>query len=182
MIVILDIETTELIPDNRDLAVMRVSVAGIKTDGGSQFFWEEDLQGLFAVLDRADLIVGHNLLLFDYKVLQRYTSDDITAKYKTKTFDIFHTLLQQTDRRISLNDLAQRNLGMAKAGCGIDAPRLFKEGKLDELKEYLEQDLLITQRLFDHITKHGKLKYGHVVYRDAVEREIAVRIPFPATQ
>lgn len=174
MIVILDLETQELIPKNKDLSHLRISVAGAKCDGQTYYFQEENLQELFSLLDAASLIVGHNLLLFDYKVLQQYALFDVVARYKSKTFDIFHILLTKTDRQISLNDLAARNLGIQKLGSGKDAPILFKEGKQEELQAYLEQDLVITYRLFEHIRQHGVLKYGHLTYKEPVEREITI--------
>jgi hypothetical protein len=174
--VFLDIETRELVPENRDLSLMRISIAGVRKDGEAFIFTEEDIAGLFTILDDADLIVGHNLILFDYKVLNRYAGYNVAAKHKERTLDFFYAIMQMTDRRVSMNDLAQRNLGIAKLGEGKDAPVMYKEGRMDELRAYLEQDLLILERLYDHLLQHGRLKYGHIVYKEPVEREIELPI------
>jgi DEAD/DEAH box helicase domain-containing protein len=176
MFVVVDIETQELVPDSRDCSSMHVSLAGVDQDGEVTILREHELGRLFGILDAAELIVGHNLLLFDYKVLSRYASFDVVARYKHKTFDMFNILLRKTDRRISLNDLAQRNLGISKAGLGSDAPELWQQGRIDELQEYLTQDLHVTRELVKHVLSEGSLKYGHIVYKEPVEREVKISI------
>jgi DEAD/DEAH box helicase domain-containing protein len=153
-----------------------VSVAGAIAGDEIWYFDENELPSFFSLLDSAELIVGHNLFGFDYKVLQQYADFDVAARYKDKTFDILRILARKTDRNISLNDLALRNLGMEKSGKGIDAPELFKTGRIDELKAYLAQDLRLTQSMFAHITEHKTLKYGHINYKEPVERTVPIDI------
>ena len=176
MFVTIDLETQTLVPDSRDYATLRVSFVGIKDNGGVKIFGEQEIDEVFRILDNAPLICGYNLVLFDFKVLQNYASFNVTERYKHKTFDPFLVLMKKTDRRIGLNDLVMRNLGLQKTGSGADAPRLYQEGKFDDLKAYLANDVLITHALIEHIKEHKKLKYGHIVYKDPVEREIAITI------
>jgi hypothetical protein len=176
MIVVLDIETQDLVPENKDLSVMRVSIAGVHDGKKAVFFSEDQLDELFKVLDVATLIAGHNLFGFDYKVLQRYAHFDVRERYAAKTFDMLKCLLHKTDRLISLNDLALRTLGIQKSGKGADAPKLFHEGNIAQLQAYLEQDLRVTRALVEHIQKKGTVKYGHIIYKEPVEREIALSI------
>ncbi len=176
MIVIIDIETKEPIADKNNIKALQVSLAGAIIDGTIQFFIEENITEFFTLLDSAELIVGHNILAFDYIVLQQYTATDIIKKYTSKTFDTFRILEKKTDRRISLNDLAERNLGISKLGKGIDAPQLFKDGKIDELKEYLAQDLRITEQIFLHIKEHKYLTYSHTVYKEPIEKIVPISI------
>ncbi len=176
MIIILDIETTEPISDRSNISQLKISVAGAIIDGKIQFYTPENIQELFKLLDSAELIVGHNILAFDYLVLQQYTSTPLISNYKHKTFDTFRILEKKTDRRISLNDLAIRNLGVTKLGKGVDAPQLYKEGRVEELKEYLAQDLRITEQIFNYIKNNRSLKYSHIIYKESVERSINISI------
>lgn len=176
-LIFFDLETQDLVPENRDLSTLRISVAGVRRENGETIiFTEEHIDELFLLLDDAGLIIGHNLLGFDYKILQRYATFNVSEQYKSKTMDFLHIIMRKTDRRIALNDLAQRNLGMEKSGQGKDAPALFKEGKMEELNAYLTQDLLLLQRIYEHIKLHGKLKYGHINYKEPVERELSISI------
>jgi DEAD/DEAH box helicase domain-containing protein len=176
-VVFFDLETQTLVPDDRRLETLRISVAGIMDeDGATTYFAEHETDALFARLDSATRIVGYNLILFDYKVLQRYASFDVAARYKEKTYDPFLLLMRKTDRRIALNDLAQRNLGIEKLGSGKDAPQLFQDGKHEELRAYLRQDLAIVRDLFAHIVEHRALRYGHIVYKEPIEKTIAISV------
>lgn len=180
MPLILDIETRELIPENGDLSSLRIALAGTLRDETPTFYTEENIEDLFSVLDDADMIVGHNLFGFDYKVLQRYATFSVVERYKKKTYDFLQLLMDITDRRVSLNDLAKRNLQEEKSGSGADAPKLFAEGKLSALKEYLLMDLLLTAKLFAYVSKNGRLRYGHKIYKEILEREVF--LPLPKTE
>lgn len=173
MPVVLDIETRELIPENGDLTSLRIALAGLLVEGKIIFYTEETVTDLFVVLDSADIIVGHNLFGFDYRILQRYASFSVSERYAKKTCDLLKVIMDATDRRVSLNDLAMRNLNEEKSGNGADAPALFASGNIGALKSYLSTDLLLTGKLFSHILKTGKIRYGHKIYKEILEREIA---------
>lgn len=177
MLVVLDIETQQLAPVNRDLSSMRISIAGVRADGNAAFYREHELPSLFALLDAADVIVGFNLLGFDYPVLRNYASPEKMARWQAKTYDLMMAIEAATGRMVSLNDVATRTLGIAKSGSGGDAPALFAQGRMDELQEYLGQDLLITDRLVSHLLRTSRLRYGHITYRDPVEREVILELP-----
>src|SRR5436190_1034951 len=98
MIVILDLETQELIPGNRDITDLRISIAGIQHENTTHTFQEHNIQDIFKFLDE------------------------------------------------------------------------------EELNAYLMQDLQITKKLFEHVQQHGKLKYGHINYKEPVEREVMISI------
>ena len=54
-----------------------------------------------------------------------------------------------TGNRISLDRLAEANLGVTKTHHGWEAIALYKEGKMDELKEYCLNDVRLTKGLYD---------------------------------
>lgn len=54
---------------NRDPTKLKLAVAGTLYNKEHMFFEEGQTQELFDILNQADLIVGHNLLRFDYLVL-----------------------------------------------------------------------------------------------------------------
>ena len=47
-----------------------------------------------------------------------------------------------------LNDMAKALGIKGKLGSGKDAPKLFWQGKIDELKEYLKRDLEVTEKIY----------------------------------
>jgi hypothetical protein len=67
-----------------------------------------------------------------------------------KTFDILDLVHQFTNKRASLNRLAGINLGEAKSlESGVQAIRLYRQGRYEELVAYCRQDVELTRRLYE---------------------------------
>lgn len=160
---------------NQDPRRLKLAVSGILLNNKHTLFQEDRINELLSELVKADLIVGHNLLRFDYLVLQPYIQQDVVKLLQPKTFDMFHELTKLTGCWISLDDLARRNLGMRKTADGIKIPKMWRDGHREEVMEYLLNDLKITQAVFNHGKKVGKLKYDHKEYGESLgEREVVV--------
>ncbi|MBI2176322.1 hypothetical protein HYU40_03140 [Candidatus Woesearchaeota archaeon] len=161
--------------ESRDPRRLKLAVAGILLNNKPTLFHEDHANKLLSELAKADLIVGHNLLRFDYLALQPYIQQDVVELLQPKTFDMFHDLKKLTGCWISLDDLARRNLGMGKTADGIKIPKMWRDGHREEVMEYLLNDLKITQAVFNHGKKVGKLKYDHKEYGKSLgEREVVV--------
>ena len=161
-IVFFDLETKKLfsdVPGPRDPSKLGLAVAGILIEDKHTFFEEDKVKDLFKALDAADLIVGHNLLRFDYLVLQPYTDFDVLEHYKKKTIDMHAHLENKTGKYLALDHLAQMNIGMKKPFDGTLIPPLWNAGKHKEVKEYLLNDLKMTKSVFLHGKNTKKLKY-----------------------
>src|SRR5687768_17150002 len=83
-VVIFDVETQREFAEvgGREFAgQLGVSVAVAYHTGERRFytFEERELDGLFELFKRADLIVGFNIFHFDLKVLAPYTDDDLLS-------------------------------------------------------------------------------------------------------
>jgi len=145
---------------------LRLAVAGFMDhEGDVKFFTEENTGELFNALESVDLIVGHNLLGFDYFVLSTYYSSvDVIEKFQEKTLDTMRELEKVTGNRIGLNDLGQLNLGISKSEDTLKIPKMWRDGKHDEVKEYLRRDLEITKGIYDYAKTKGELKYTHKNY------------------
>jgi DEAD/DEAH box helicase domain-containing protein len=53
-----------------------------------------------------------------------------------------------------------------ETGHGLQAIQLYKDGKLDELKQYCQGDVEITKELFEY-----GIKNGHIYYLDITEKK-----------
>lgn len=160
---------------DRDPTKLKLAVAGILTDKKYFFFHENETKELFKTLSRADKIVGHNLLRFDYLVLKPYFDFDIVEALQAKTFDIMLELDKKTGCWIGLDDLSKKNLGMIKTINPLKIPKMWRDGKHDEVREYLLNDLRMTEGIFNHGKKFGKLKYEHKEYGESMGvREVSV--------
>ncbi|MEA2051576.1 MAG: hypothetical protein U9O90_01975, partial [Euryarchaeota archaeon] len=115
---------------------------------------------LFNALESVDLIIGHNLLRFDYIVLSPYYSSmGVVEKFQEKTFDTMKELEKVTGLWTGLEDLGQLNLRIHKSEDTLKIPEMWRDGKQDEVKAYLRTDLEITKGIYDYGKTRGELKY-----------------------
>lgn len=121
-----------------------------------EVFEENELQKLFVLLENASMLIGFNIDGFDLPVLQPYYSGNVA---QFKTFDILSDIRRLLGRRISLNDVVKATLGKEKSGHGLQAIQYYKEGKMDELKKYCSDDVILTKELFDFGCKNGTIYY-----------------------
>lgn len=182
-IVYFDLETQYLFRElgmlnwkSQDPTKLKIAIAGTLTNNNHLFFLEDQISDLVKNLKKADLIIGHNLLRFDYLVILPYVGEDVIQSLSKKTFDTFTDLRELTGIMIGLDDLCKRNLGISKTEDPLKIPKMWRDGKHKEVMEYLLNDLKMTEALFNHGRKIGKLKYEHKDYGKSLgEREISVK-------
>ena len=148
---------------------MGVSVAVLYDAGADAFlpFEQDALPELFCLLAQAELVVGFNILGFDYAVLQPFTA---VRLHDLSTLDLLTQVHRSAGRRVKLDNLAQATLRTEKSADGLAALRWWQEGRLDRIAEYCRRDVDITRRLYLHGCEHG-----HVFCSDA--RGERVRVP-----
>jgi len=71
--------------------------------------------------------------------------------------DILDEIELMSGKRIGLDLLAKENIGSGKTGHGLEAAQLYSEGKIDELKKYCLNDVLLTKELYDLARSQGHL-------------------------
>jgi DEAD/DEAH box helicase domain-containing protein len=137
---------------------LRISLAVTYSTAASAYriYLEEDADALIAELSRADLIVGYNLLDFDYRVLTPYT---ILDPAQWPTLDMMKDVEQALGRRIGLDAIASATLGIGKSADGRQALEWFKEGKLMEIAHYCCVDVKVTRLIHQYGCQHGHLHY-----------------------
>jgi DEAD/DEAH box helicase domain-containing protein len=121
-----------------------------------QSFREADVEALLAKLATADLVVGFNVLRFDYRVLRGYTDRDLSA---LPTFDLLDAVHARLGFRLGLGHLGEETLGVPKAGDGLQALRWWSEGRVDQIETYCSRDVAILRDLFEHARVHGHLLF-----------------------
>lgn len=168
---VFDIETqrsSQEVGGWHNLAQMGVSIAVAHDNGsGSTFVYRDyELDLLIEQLQQANLIVGFNLLRFDYSVLQPYTSVPLQH---LPTFDILDNLWQQLGFRLSLDNLAGATLNVPKSGTGLLALEWFRNKEWDKLIAYCKNDVFITRDLFEFGRTRGFVKF-HDSYTNRVRK------------
>jgi len=117
---------------------------------------EKDAKTLVEKLRTADLVVGFNVIGFDYTVLQPYSDFDLQ---EINTFDMLVDVKKLLNFRLSLNHLAQHTLNAKKSADGLISLQWYKEGKIDKIIHYCKQDVEITRDLYLFGEEHGYVNY-----------------------
>ena len=153
-----DIETEGDFRGNGDFSNLEVTVVGIhdSTTGEYSSFLRHELNTLWPILERADLLVGYNSEHFDLPVLGRYYAGDLT---KIKSVDLLKEVKNVLGRRLKLDNLAEATLGKGKIANGLEAVEWWKNGEFEKVREYCLDDVRITNELYLYAKKKKSLKY-----------------------
>ena len=153
--IIFDIET---IGDIRDLSTMKITVVSIYQYEHDTYrsFEAHRLGDLWPILERSERIIGYNSAHFDVPILNRYYTGDLAV---IPHLDMLKMIKESVGKRFKLNDVAQATLQIEKSADGLIAMEWFKEGKIDLVKEYCEQDVKVTKELYDFGRKNKMLYY-----------------------
>ena len=156
--IVIDIETSNTFADvGRDnFRALNISVVGIYSYNRDAYetFEAHELDALGKLLAEAELIVGFAISRFDLPVMAKHYTFDL---FSIPHIDILDEIELSSGKRISLQILSEHNLGYGKSGKGMDAPILFEQGKMEELKAYCLQDVKVTKDLYDLAKKQGYL-------------------------
>jgi len=104
---------------------------------------------VFAELDKADYIIGYNVVLFDleYIKLTFGVSEEQMTRWVKKSIDPFMCAKYILKSTCKLNDMLALNNLTSKTGSGSDAIILAQEGKWQELMDYCIMDVILTWQL-----------------------------------
>ena len=172
-IVFFDLETQKSFDEvggRRNIPQLGLSAAVTYStaDGAFHHYTEDTVQDLIAELRAADLVVGFNVLGFDYKVLTAYTDERLA---QLPTVDMLDHIYKRLGFRVSLDNLASTTLGVSKSADGLQAVRWYKEGRMQDILSYCQQDVEVTRRLYEHGKQHKVVKF-----RDRNHRERKVMV------
>jgi DEAD/DEAH box helicase domain-containing protein len=164
-VMVLDVETlrgAEAVGGwhNCHLMGLAVAVVADSLTGEARTFFEHQAEDLFAHLRQADLVVGFNIVGFDFKVLSAYDDGSLARLLaEGKVFDILADVRRRLGFRLSLAHLTEHTLGATKTADGLQSLVWVREGRMDLVEEYCRADVRITERLFRHGLEAGYLRY-----------------------
>ncbi len=163
---VLDLETSKLVrgePEKTPLAFVGTLIyelrGGRYQAGPHRCFFPDELKGLEQLLKSFEgIVLGHNILNFDYKVLgARISLEGVVGKTvdtlaflyeKRSTEPLFAGGTSRLLEGLSLDNLTQKNLGRGKVISGRSIPKLWREGRREEVIAYNKEDLVLTYSLW----------------------------------
>lgn len=158
--IVLDIETQNTFDEVggyfTDRLKVSVVVAYYYDTDTYESYLEADLPKMFAKLELGSRIIGYNSIGFDMPVLNNYYLGDLL---KIPQLDMLAHINKALGFRIKLDDVAKATLGTQKSAHGLQAVQWWKEGKIDEIITYCQQDVKVTKEVYEFGLKNGFLLY-----------------------
>ena len=162
--IVFDLETQNIFSEvgSSDPTALDISVATVydsETDKYTTVTIDE-IDTLWPIIEQADALVGYNSNHFDIPLLNKYYPGDLT---QIKSIDLLEDIKESLGRRLRLDSVASATVGAKKSADGLQAVRWWRDGKIDEIKKYCEQDVKVTKKVFDYAREHGHIKFkdGH---------------------
>ncbi len=156
-------------------AAMGMTVGATYSTGTGRYavYGEAQVQELVEQLRQADLVVGFNVISFDYEVLMGYTIMDLA--HSVPTLDLMVSLEQKIGHRIGLEAVAQATIGCGKTADGLDAIKWWREGRHLEVARYCCFDVKVTRLVHEYGMAHGE-----VFFQDRLGRKQRVGVEWGA--
>ncbi len=139
---------------------LSVGVSYSTADQKYRIFHEGNAHELVQQLLKADLVVGHNIISFDYLVLSAYSPLDLT---QVPTLDTLVEIEKILKHRLSLDAIAKSTLGNTKIANGLDAIRWWREGgeqNILKIAQYCCYDVKISRLIHEYGRDRGELHYA----------------------
>lgn len=154
-----DIETQrsadEVRWDNIHLMRLAVGVTWSALEGFRH--WHENAGAeMIRYLTSFDRIISFNGDGFDAKVLSAY--GDVSDLYR-RSFDLLRDLRNRLGHRLSLDSIAKATLNVGKTADGLQSLKWWKEGRIDLITAYCEQDVRVLVDVVSFARTHGFVRY-----------------------
>jgi hypothetical protein len=145
-----------------NLILSNIPVDDVMRQASRYHWWRDEskpgqtpIDGLLALFDRADVIVGFNALHFDFPLIRRFyrsvkPDETPTQRYfnhRSKCHDIMARVRDVTDLYYKLDDLLKFNHIPCKTSDGLQAITMWEEQRRQELLDYCAADVDLTARL-----------------------------------
>lgn len=173
-----DIETAKTAfgqPENSVLAVAGAMEFILRNGryyaGKYQYFLSDQMDELQKYLATfPGIIIGHNILSFDYRVLRAHFS---LKGIIEKSVDTLALLFKKNDSQftgLNLDELSMRHFGGRKTLHGRQMPILWEKGKHQKVIKYNKNDCMLTRKLWWHMVKYQSIVVDYHSERHPVIR------------
>lgn len=162
---VFDIETQNFFTDPDvgwdNFSALKISVVGVYSYMEDRYFTfeEHEMDKLAEMFGAARRIVGFSSNRYDVPVLNNYFQKIKNAPklWEKERVDLLEEIELSAGQRVSLSRLSEANLGEKKDHHGSEAIGLYRDGKMEELKEYCLKDVRLTKELYDLYKKQNFL-------------------------
>ena len=141
---------------NKRAMKMALGVTYSTQRGSYEIYKEQDVYALLQELQRADRVIGYNVLDFDFEVLAPYAVFDLS---QVPVLDLMRDVEKNIGTRVGLDAISEQTLGCGKTADGMEALKWWKDGELSRIAQYCCYDVKATRLVHEY-----GLLYGCVFY------------------
>jgi DEAD/DEAH box helicase domain-containing protein len=141
---------------NKRAMKMALGVTYSTQRGTYEIYREDDVNELLRELQRADRVVGYNVVDFDFEVLAPYSIFDLS---QVPVLDLLHDVEKGIGTRVKLDSISEQTLGCNKTADGLEALKWWKEGQLTKIAEYCCYDVKATKLVHEFGRQYGCIFY-----------------------
>ena len=119
---------------NKRAMKMSLGVTYSTQRGTYEIYRENEVDALLQELQRADRVIGYNVIDFDFEVLGAYSVFDLS---QVPVLDLMRDVEKVVGARIGLDAISEQTLGCGKTADGMEALKWWKDGQLGEDRRVL---------------------------------------------
>jgi DEAD/DEAH box helicase domain-containing protein len=141
---------------NKKAMKMSLGVTYSTARGTYEIYREEDVEKLIQELQRADRVIGYNVVDFDFEVLAPYSVFDLS---QVPVLDLMQDVEKVIGARVGLDALSEQTLGCGKTADGMEALKWYREGRMKEIATYCCYDVKATRLVHEFGAQYGCVFY-----------------------
>src|ERR1700761_1240894 len=132
---------------NKRFMKMSLGVTYSTARGTYEIYQESEVNQLLQELQRADRVIGYNVIDFDFEVLAPYAVFDLS---QVPVLDLMRDVEKTIGSRIGPDGIREQTIGAGKTADGMEALKWWKEGKLAQIAEYCCYDVKATKLVHEY--------------------------------
>jgi len=157
-IVVWDLETQNTFNEvggRQNIHKLKIScgVAYSSQDQKYHRYLENEIPSLVELLKTASLSIGFNTKGFDIPVLSSYMPPGSIDH--VNQLDMLEKIYLKHRFRIGLGNIAAATLGEGKSANGLEALEWFKQGLVEKVMDYCQQDVKVTKEVYEFGRDNG---------------------------
>ncbi len=141
---------------NKRAMKMSLGVTYSTARASYQIYRENEVDQLLQELQRADRVIGYNVIDFDFEVLGAYSVFDLS---QVPVLDLMRDVEKVVGSRIGLDAITEQTIGAGKTADGMEALRWWKDGQLAKIAEYCCYDVKATRLVHEFGAAYGCVFY-----------------------
>lgn len=141
---------------NKRAMKMSLGVTYSTARGTYEIYRENEVDQLLQELQRADTVIGYNVIDFDFEVLGAYSVFDLS---QVPVLDLMRDVEKVVGSRIGLDAVSEQTIGAGKTADGLEALKWWKDGQLGRIAEYCCYDVKATRLVHEFGNAYGCVFY-----------------------